>query len=149
MTNDLAFQLDTRLQADTVLLATWPLCDLLLMNDQQYPWCILVPRVSGVTELFHLSRSQRQQLDLESTFLSTTLMSVFDGEKLNVAALGNVVSQLHIHHVVRFSSDISWPAPIWGQHPVSNYSKDMLQQRLNELSCLVQPDWADIAASQC
>lgn len=149
MSNERVFQLDKRLQADTVLLAEWPLCDLLLMNDQQYPWCILVPRVSGATELFHLSRSQRQQLDLESTFLSKMLMSVFDGEKLNVAALGNVVSQLHIHHVVRFSADISWPAPIWGRHPVRQYSEDILQQRLDELSCLIKPDWADIAASQC
>jgi diadenosine tetraphosphate (Ap4A) HIT family hydrolase len=135
------FELDSRLKNDTVTLASWPLCEVLLMNDVQYPWVILVPKVEGATELFHLNKTQRQQLDAESILLSETLMSVFQGDKLNVAALGNVVSQLHIHHVVRFKSDITWPAPVWGKFPAQAYSEVELQERMRQLSALINPVW--------
>jgi diadenosine tetraphosphate (Ap4A) HIT family hydrolase len=141
------FQLDSRLQNDTVRIASWPLCDLLLMNDANYPWCILVPRVVDISELFQLSRMQRQQLDLESCFLAATLMQIFEGDKMNVAALGNVVKQLHIHHVVRFSTDAAWPAPVWGRVPVQPYSAGALDKRLRQLTCLKQPDWPAISLS--
>tara|TARA_R110001592_G_scaffold60360_4_gene183463 strand:+ start:1044 stop:1493 length:450 start_codon:yes stop_codon:yes gene_type:complete len=141
------FQLDARLANDTRRVASWPLCDLLLMNDSQYPWCILVPREPNLSEIYQLSRSQRQQLDLESIFLSKTLMHIFEGEKLNVAALGNVVNQLHIHHVVRYSKDPAWPAPIWGKFPVKAYSEAGLMACLDKLSDLQNPDWAGIALS--
>lgn len=147
MTHAADFQLDSRLQNDTVRIASWPLCEVLLMNDANYPWCILVPRVSGLSELFQLTRSQRQQLDLESWFLSTSLMDLFQGEKLNVAALGNVVRQLHIHHVVRFSDDPAWPSPIWGKLPVRGLSEAALKQRLQQLARLKEPDWAAISLS--
>jgi diadenosine tetraphosphate (Ap4A) HIT family hydrolase len=147
MSNEQEFQLDTRLENDTYKIATWPLSDLLLMNDSQYPWCILVPRIAGLSELYQLSRSQRQQLDLESTFLSKTLMAVFEGEKLNIAALGNVVKQLHIHHVIRYSNDLSWPAPVWGKFPPKAYSEMSLKQCFARLSDLHEPDWAAIALS--
>lgn len=145
MTKASDFLLDSRLQNDTLHIASWPLCEVLLMNDAQYPWCILVPRVPELTELFQLTRSQRQQLDLESWFLSTTLMDIFQGDKLNVAALGNVVRQLHIHHVVRFTDDPAWPAPIWGKLPVSAHSETQLTLRLQQLKRLKQPDWATIS----
>lgn len=141
------FQLDTRLAQDTVPIASWPLCEVLLMNDCHYPWCILVPRVTGLTELFQLTRSQRQQLDLESYFLSTALMQIFEGEKLNVAALGNVVQQLHMHHVVRYANDAAWPAPVWGKVAVQAYKDDALALRLQELARLTEPDWAAISLS--
>lgn len=140
-----AFKLDARLENDTIKVASWPLCDLLLMNDSQYPWCILVPRVAGLSEIYQLSRTQRQQLDLESIFLSKTLMTVFIGEKLNVAALGNVVKQLHIHHIVRYSNDPSWPAPVWGKFPAKAYSEEALKACLKKLGDLQKPDWAAIA----
>ena len=136
-----------RLNNDTKKIATWPLCDLLLMNDSQYPWCILVPRVSGLSEMYQLSRSQRQQFDLESIHLSKVLMQVFAGKKLNVAALGNVVSQLHIHHVVRYEDDVSWPAPVWGRFPAESYTEESLKACLEKLSDLKEPDWAAIALS--
>ena len=142
-----AFKLDPRLANDTTRIASWPLCEVLLMNDSQYPWCILVPRQPNLSELFQLSRSQRHQLDLESVFLSKTLMQIFDGDKLNVAALGNVVHQLHIHHVVRFSQDPAWPAPIWGKLPVKAYSEAELKACLEKLRELQEPDWAAIALS--
>ncbi len=131
------FELDQRLQQDTVTIGSWPLCEVLLMNDAQYPWLVLVPRVAGATELYELSDEQRAQLDKESTFLSRQLMQVFEGDKMNVAALGNVVSQLHIHHVVRFRDDPAWPAPIWGKFPVQAYEQDALEKRLESLKALV------------
>jgi len=140
-----AFKLDERLGNDTKLIASWPLCDLLMMNDSQYPWCILVPRVAKMSEIYQLSQAQRQQLDNESMFLSKTLMNVFEGEKLNVAALGNVVKQLHIHHVVRFSNDPAWPAPVWGKFPAKAYSAEALETVLEKLSGLQETDWAAIA----
>jgi diadenosine tetraphosphate (Ap4A) HIT family hydrolase len=145
MSSEQLFQLDGRLANDTVRIASWPLCDLMLMNDSQYPWCILVPRVANLSEIFQLSQAQRQQLDIESTFLSKTLMDIFEGEKLNVAALGNVVKQLHIHHVVRYTNDPVWPAPIWGKLPVKAYSEDGLKACLEKLSDLQKPDWASLA----
>ena len=139
------FELDTRLENDTKHIASWPLCDLLLMNDSQYPWCILVPRVANLSEIYQLSHRQRQQLDLESIYLSKTLMQIFTGEKLNIAALGNVVNQLHIHHVVRYSSDPSWPAPVWGKFPAKPYSEESLKSCLKKLSDLKELNCAAIA----
>lgn len=133
-----AFQLDARLDADTVFLFDWPLSRVLLMNDAQYPWCILVPRETlsdgtTVTELYELEQVKRVQLDKESVLLAQTMMRLFGGQKMNIAALGNVVSQLHVHHVVRYESDVSWPAPIWGRHPVKGYEAAELSTRTDLL----------------
>jgi len=130
------FKLDARLAADTVPVASWPLSELRMMNDAQYPWFILVPRQPGATELYHLSDAQRATFDTESMTLSRCLMDTFAGEKLNVAALGNVVSQLHIHHIVRFQNDAAWPAPVWGRHPVQAMSEGEIEARLARVSTL-------------
>ncbi len=126
------FALDSRLENDTELLFDWPLCRVLLMKDANYPWCILVPRVKSehgelVTELYQLDDGQRAQLDKESMALSRFLMQHFSGDKLNVAALGNVVAQLHIHHVVRFQGDAAWPAPVWGKFQAKPYEPKALE----------------------
>ncbi len=137
------FKLDSRLENDTVQIASWPLCEVLLMNDAQYPWLILVPRVAEVTELYHLSEAQRQQFDSESLSLGQSLMQAFSGDKLNIAALGNVVSQLHIHHVVRFEGDPTWPAPIWGKLPAQAYNTDERQATLLKLNSIIDKDWSN------
>ena len=116
------FELDARLQADTISIGNFPLCRLLLMNEQTYPWFILVPRREGVCELHHLSDSDQAQLWQESAQLSRWLESAFKFDKLNTAALGNVVSQLHLHHVGRTVDDPTWPGPVWGQRPPVAYS---------------------------
>lgn len=126
MSSNEQFVLDSRLQHDTLLIASWPLCDLLLMNDSQYPWAILVPRRAGLRELYQLSDVDQVLYWRESMALSQFLVSCFAGDKLNVAALGNVVSQLHIHHVVRFEGDPAWPAPVWGRLPAKPYGKSEL-----------------------
>jgi len=120
------FVLHQQLKQDTIELADLPLCKLLLCNDSAYPWFILVPKVAGVGEIYQLDWQQQQQLLNESSLLSEVLMQVFVGDKMNVAALGNVVEQLHLHHVVRFKTDAQWPKPIWGQQALTPYKADEL-----------------------
>lgn len=96
------------------------------MNDSQYPWLILVPRRPDLRELYQLDEADLQQFMRESCWLGRQLMAEFGGEKLNVAALGNQVPQLHVHHVVRFREDAAWPAPIWGKRPPQPYTPQAL-----------------------
>lgn len=120
------FSLHPQLANDCFELADLPLCKLLLCNDSAYPWFILVPKVNDITDIYQLDWQQQQQLLNESSLLSELLMQVFTGDKMNVAALGNVVEQLHVHHVVRYKTDVSWPKPIWGQQPLTPYTDDEL-----------------------
>lgn len=118
------FALHPQLAADTFLVAELPLSCMLLMNDSRYPWCILVPRRTGVREIHELSDADQQQLLRESSRLGRAMVAAFGGDKLNVAALGNVVPQLHVHHIVRFQTDAAWPAPVWGKFPAMPYDDD-------------------------
>jgi len=135
----MSFQLDTRLETDSVAIGQFGLCQLLLMNDSQYPWFVLVPRRADKTEIFQLSEQDQNQLWLESRLLSMAIMDIYLGDKLNVAAIGNIVSQLHLHHVVRFKDDPCWPKPIWGQLPMKAYSAgkiaEIKQKVSNQLAC--------------
>jgi diadenosine tetraphosphate (Ap4A) HIT family hydrolase len=109
------FSLDPRLQRDTVLLGDFPLCRLLLSNDANYPWFILVPREASISEVFELSAPQQQQLWQETSALAQALAGSYSADKINIATLGNVVAQLHMHVIVRFKADVAWPAPVWGK----------------------------------
>ncbi|MDX2493730.1 MAG: HIT domain-containing protein [Desulfuromusa sp.] len=115
------FQLDPRLQADTIVLGDLPLCRLLLMNDATYPWFILVPRRVAATEIYQLEELDQQHLWQESAIVARWMATTFEFDKLNIGALGNVVSQLHLHHVGRRIGDPTWPGPVWGQHPPQPY----------------------------
>jgi len=117
------FTLHPQLAKDCFELADLPLCKLLLCNDSAYPWFILVPKVNDITDIYQLDWQQQQQLLNESSLLSELVMQAFAGDKMNVAALGNVVEQLHVHHVVRYKNDVSWPKPIWGQQPLTPYTE--------------------------
>ena len=132
------FELDPRLQKDTVTIGDFPLCRLLLMNDSTYPWFILVPRREQSREIHHLAAEDQAQLWRESSCLAGWMESSFVFDKLNVAALGNVVSQLHLHHVGRRTDDPTWPGPVWGQHPAKPYAADAIakikQQASSELA---------------
>lgn len=127
------FTLDPRLDNDTIFIASFTLCDALLMNDARYPWVILVPRITGVTEIYQLSAQQQQQLMLESNNVAQKLAELVSADKMNVAALGNVVSQLHIHHVARYQQDEAWPAPVWGKGTAVPYSEDEQQAVISQL----------------
>ena len=126
MSEETLFTLHPQLATDGIELTEFPLCKLLLCNDSAYPWFILVPKVADISEIYQLDWQQQQQLLNESSLLSELLMQVFVGDKMNVAALGNVVEQLHVHHVVRFKDDAQWPKPIWGQQALTPYSGEAL-----------------------
>ncbi|AXQ27308.1 HIT domain-containing protein [Solimonas sp. K1W22B-7] len=128
-----SFTLHPRLNADCFVAGDWPLSRLLLMNDSQYPWFILVPRRNDVREMHELDASDQTQLFRESMILSRALALAYRGDKLNVAALGNIVPQLHLHHIVRFASDPAWPAPVWGKLPAKPYSEGQALAQIERL----------------
>ncbi|MGO1247754.1 MAG: HIT domain-containing protein [Oceanisphaera sp.] len=115
------FHLHPQLAADTQCVGELPLSLVLLANDCQYPWLILVPKRADIREIHHLSEADQQQLMRESCAVASLMELGLDAEKINVAALGNMVPQLHLHHVARFSTDAAWPAPIWGKHTAIAY----------------------------
>ncbi len=108
------FRLHEKLAADCILAGRLPVSQLLLLNDARFPWFILVPERAGVSEIFQLDESDQRQLWKESALLSAGLMRDFGADKINIGALGNLVPQLHVHHVARFCTDACWPGPVWG-----------------------------------
>jgi diadenosine tetraphosphate (Ap4A) HIT family hydrolase len=119
------FELDSRLDNDSLFLMDWPLCRVLRMNDRAYPWLILVPRRTGAREIIDLSTPDQALLLREIGQASRAIKKALKPEKLNVAALGNVVPQLHVHVIGRFTDDPAWPRPIWGvQAPLPFDSDD-------------------------
>jgi diadenosine tetraphosphate (Ap4A) HIT family hydrolase len=117
----LPFTLDARLAADTSPIIDLPLSAVRLMRDARYPWIILVPCGTGLSELTDLPRADRIQLMDEIASVSEALVAETNCLKLNVAAIGNIVRQLHIHIVARFEGDAAWPGPVWGAHPPIAY----------------------------
>ncbi|MBD8493637.1 HIT domain-containing protein [Pseudomonas syringae] len=135
------FVLDSRLQQDTLPIGNFPLCRLLLSNDAQYPWFILVPRRADITELFELDGREQALLWQETTALASLLKAVFAADKLNIAALGNVVSQLHMHVIVRMRGDNAWPAPVWGRQPAVPYTAEQYAAIVERLKPLLTGDF--------
>ena len=130
------FELHTRLAADCIRVGRLPLSLLLLLNDARYPWFILVPQRSGIGEIFQLPESDQCQLWRESANLAHNLMQSFHADKINIGALGNLVPQLHIHHIARFTSDPAWPGPVWGHSAPVPYEKHTISERVG-MAC----DW--------
>ncbi|MBK8174514.1 MAG: HIT domain-containing protein [Rhodospirillales bacterium] len=139
----MTFELDPRLAADTLPVGSLPLCQLRLMNDATFPWLILVPQRAGVSEIFELDNADQQALIGEIARVSRVVSEAFRADKLNVAALGNIVPQLHVHIVARFRGDPVWPAPIWGKAPPRPYAaaaaEDMVRRIGKRLDTLAQP----------
>lgn len=127
------FTLHSRLEQDTIPVADLPLCRLVMMNDARFPWFILIPRIGGITEIHQLDKTNRQQLMDESCLLAEALITAFHGYKMNIAALGNVVPQLHVHHVVRQEDDAAWPAPIWGIGAPEAMTEEQAQDKIKQL----------------
>lgn len=135
------FNLHPQLAADTIPIADLELCRLLLANDSNYPWTILVPRRNNIKDAYKLKSGDQQLLLQESNALCSVLEELFTPEKLNVAALGNMVPQLHIHHVARFKTDKAWPAPIWGAADAAPYTAAMAQEMKNQLTQAISVDY--------
>ena len=142
------FILDTRLQEDTWLIGDFPLCRLLLSNDSNYPWFILVPRREGISELFQLDDADQPLMWAETTALAGVLKELFTADKMNVATLGNVVSQLHMHVIARYASDAAWPGPVWGKHPAKPYSEADVQVIKGKLKAVLDADFTFVEGKQ-
>lgn len=111
------------------------------MNDSRYPWCILVPRREDLREVYELDREEQVQLWQESALLGRAMMEAFGGDKLNLAALGNLVPQLHIHHIVRYRDDAAWPGPVWGVGTALAYEERQLDEVKDRLEPLLPAGW--------
>lgn len=129
----LGWHLHPQLADDTHPLAHWPLCDVLLMDDAHHPWLILVPRIEGATELTDLDPAQQATLTAEIDRACRALQASMKPHKLNVAALGNVVPQLHVHVIARYRDDIAWPRPVWGTATAQPYTPETLVDRVKTL----------------
>jgi diadenosine tetraphosphate (Ap4A) HIT family hydrolase len=118
------FRLDARLAGDTLALGETPLCLYRLMDDARWPWVILVPKRAGLREIHDLDEADHARLWAESRAVARSMASAFGAEAMNVAKLGNVVAQLHLHHVVRHRGDPAWPGPVWGAGQRVPYGAD-------------------------
>ncbi len=127
------FCLDSRLKNDTINIGKLQLSQALLMNDSRYPWIILVPEIENVYEWTDLSKEDQATLHDESLLIQKVLKNLYDGQSLNVGKLGNIVSQFHLHHIVRFKNDPAWPGPVWGHSSAVNYSPQELESRIFEI----------------
>jgi diadenosine tetraphosphate (Ap4A) HIT family hydrolase len=137
------FQLHPQLQQDCITIGRFELCRLLMMNDRQYPWFILVPEIADVSELYQLNNTERGLLMEESCYLAENLATLFQADKMNVANIGNMVAQLHIHHVVRYKQDIAWPSPVWGKFPTVPYTEAEIIERVSLLKTQLQEKLRD------
>ena len=133
------FQLHPQLELDTVLVGRFPLSLLLLSKDANYPWCILVPQRADMQEIYQLDTADQQQLLQESCLLAETLADLFTADKINVATIGNMVPQLHMHHVARSKTDVAWPKPVWGAVEAVAYPQDMLAHRVERIASALEP----------
>lgn len=127
------FELHPQLAADCEWVGDLSLNRVLLLNDKNYPWLILVPMRENIREIFQLSTADQRQLLAESSAVAELMYENFNAEKMNVAALGNMVPQLHIHHVARYQSDPAWPGPVWGAVTAIPYSEEEMHSRLTSL----------------
>ncbi len=133
----MSFQLHPRLAEDCISIGQFELCRLLMMNDSQYPWFILVPERSELQEIYQLNKVERALLTEESSYLAESLAKLYKADKMNVAAIGNLVPQLHVHHVVRYQTDKAWPAPVWGKFAAVPYNEQQIIDNVDRLKdCL-------------
>jgi len=136
---DEAFALHPKLAADCLVLGDLPVSRILLMNDQRFPWCILVPRLAGLRELHDLPCTARLALFEEIEVVSQALLARCNASKINVGALGNLVPQLHVHVVGRSNADPAWPRPVWGFGEALPYPPPAGRERVALLRAAIQP----------
>lgn len=128
------FQLDPRLVADCTEIGDLGLCKMLLMNDARYPWVILVPMQHGLVEILDLLPLQRTALYIEIETVMEAMQRACSPYKLNVAALGNSVRQLHVHIIARQEGDEAWPGPVWGKGMAKPYEPAARDELVNKIA---------------
>lgn len=131
------FTLDSKLNADTFLVADLKVSRLLLMNDSNYPWLILVPRKANLVELTDLDFEEQVEVLREINLVGEVLQKNFGAEKLNIGALGNVVKQLHIHVIARFKNDVAFPKPVWGAVAAKPYLENEAEGIIKKIRFLI------------
>ena len=129
----MTFRLDPRLAADTHPIGDLPLSRLLLMDDARFPWLVLVPRIAGARELIDLGDGDQRALLAEIAAVGRAFELLLKPDKLNIAALGNVVAQLHVHMIARYTTDAAWPQPVWGRGERAAYAVAARQARIEAL----------------
>ena len=128
------FEIDSQLKQTSYPLVSLSVCDLRLVDDQRWPWLLIIPRVPHAVELIDISPELRGGVWLEIDHVARVMRDQFSPHKLNIAALGNQVRQLHIHCIARFPDDDAWPNPVWGVGESIPYGSDLLTARLNNLN---------------
>jgi diadenosine tetraphosphate (Ap4A) HIT family hydrolase len=136
--NTNGFVLDARLANDTAWVFDWPLSRLLMMNDRRYPWLVLVPRRAGMVEAFDLSADDQAELWREVARAGAVLRRTTGCRKVNIGALGNIVSQLHVHVIARNEGDAAWPGPVWGKGAAERFDAAPLEAELARYRTLLQ-----------
>ena len=131
------FELHPQLANGGKIIIDLPLCQVLLVNDSLYPWLILVPRREGISEAFQLKMADQDQLSKESCLVAKVMAGFFNADKMNIAALGNVVPQLHVHHIVRYRNDPAWPKPVWGEVVAVPYEYLEFEDRVQKMRQLL------------
>ena len=132
------FVLDSRLAADSIFVTDLGLCTVRLMNDANFPWLLMIPQRPGLTEIIDLGATDRHLLMDEIAAVSTALRTVTHCLKLNVAALGNQVQQLHVHVIARFAEDAAWPGPVWGAAAPGTYEDEEKQRLIGDLRAALE-----------
>ena len=133
----MSFILDNRLTADTLFVGDLPLSRVLLMNNAYFPWVILVPRIEGISELFQLTEEDLLNFHNESNYFLEAMSNAYNADKMNIASLGNIVSQLHTHVIVRYKNDEAWPSPVWSFQKTQKYQSDAAKIEIDKLTDLV------------
>ena len=133
----MSFILDNRLKADTIFVGDLPLSRVLLMNNAYFPWVILVPRIEGISELFQLTEEDLLNFHNESNYFLEAMSNAYNADKMNIASLGNIVSQLHTHVIVRYKNDEAWPSPVWSFQKTQKYQSDAAKIEIDKLTDLV------------
>ncbi len=131
------FQLHPRLKQDTLFVMDLALSQLLLMNDERFPWLILVPRRTAVSEITELAPAEQNQLLSEIVALSKMLKQTYDADKINIAALGNIVPQLHVHVIARYKTDSAWPSAVFGFQKSIAYSPEKAMVAIEKVKSVV------------
>ena len=127
------YELHPQLADDTAPVCDLSVCEVRLMDDANHPWLVLVPKLAGAVEIIDLTPEQRALLSADTDAAARALKALFKPHKLNVAALGNLVPQLHVHVIARYHDDIAWPRPVWGNATARPYAPEALIERVNSL----------------
>ena len=130
----MTFTLHPRLKQDCIEIGRFELNRLLMMNDLRYPWFILVPERPAISEIYQLDKHDRLLMLEESCYLSEKMVSLYHPDKLNIGSLGNIVPQLHLHHIARYRTDSAWPGPVWGKGEAVHYTEQQIHENIDFLA---------------